>query len=126
MSSREFEDVLIDRFGCDRDAAETAWTEVLAAAGRALLNGRAVSLIHVATLKPYEKKETAYRDPATGKLREIPPRWHVKLTLSPDIKAKFHSPTKAIERALVKAAERDAEREARREARRAETAAAAG
>lgn len=120
MSSREFEDVLIARFGCDRDQAEAAWSEVLGAVGAALLSGRAVSLIRVGTIKPYLKQASSYRDPRTGEVKAIPPRWHIKYAISPEMKARFQHPDRETRKALVQSATANEERVQERAAQRQE------
>jgi DNA-binding protein HU-beta len=92
MSSKEFEDVLIENLGVTRDQAAAVWERVIESVQRALLAGRSVSLVHVATLAPYEKAATRYRDPASGKMVKVPPCPHIKLTLAANLKDALRDP----------------------------------
>lgn len=78
----------MDEFdGLARDRAEDVWNRLLGTISKALVEKRAVSLIHVGTLKPYTKIASRYRMPGKRAIRVIPPRSHIKFVLAPALKA---------------------------------------
>lgn len=60
---------------------------MIESAKTALLGGRAVSLVHIGTIEPYDKKPSSYRDPVTKEIQAVPGRRHLKFTLSVGLKA---------------------------------------
>lgn len=75
MSSREFEDIIAEVLG-DRAKAESLWSSIIDGARSALLGGRAVSLVHIGTITPYDKQASRFRDPNTNAMIEVPARRH--------------------------------------------------
>jgi nucleoid DNA-binding protein len=86
LSSREIEEYLAEHLGIKKSAAEVAWAGVLSLFQRALIGGRSVRLVEVGALHPYKKSESRYRDPLTGKMKNIPGRKHVKFVLAGSLK----------------------------------------
>lgn len=86
LSSGEVEDYLVTTLGITKSTAESTWAGILKLFALALVGDRDVSLVHVATLHPYLKQESRYRDPVTKEIVPIAGCRHVKLTLSTNLK----------------------------------------
>jgi len=71
------------------DLAKDIWKGILQSMRNSLLAGDDVTLTKIATIQRYAKKSSTYRHPSTGELETAPARQHLRLALSPQMKAEL-------------------------------------